>query len=264
MGPELLADIGQTFKDTANSGPLALGMVVAALAGLVSFLSPCVLPLVPGYLSYMTGLSGADLADEESGGGAHRWRVVVGGTLFVLGFALVFVSYGLLFSKLGDLLIGERSTVTRVLGGVTILMGLAFAGLLPLPFLQREARLHKLPAAGLAGAPLLGVVFGLGWTPCIGPTLAAVLALGATTETAGRGALLTFTYCIGLGAPFVVSGLLFRRALKAFAVVKRHYQLVTRIGGAMLVVVGVLQVTGTWERFTIWLVTHYSGFTPSV
>ncbi|MCU1672048.1 MAG: cytochrome c biosis protein transrane region [Frankiales bacterium] len=238
--------LGDSFADAVTDGPLLVAAPVAAAAGLVSFLSPCVLPLVPGYLSYVTGLSGADLADREDPLVVHRGRVVVGAGLFVLGFSVVFVSEGLLFGSLGGLLLDHREAVQRGLGVVTIVLGLAFMGFVP--GLQREVRVHRLPAAGLAGAPLLGVLFGVGWTPCLGPTLAAVQGLAYTQASAGRGALLTFAYCLGLGIPFLLTAFAFRRALGAFAVVKRHYGVVMAVGGGLLVVIGVLLVTGLWDQ----------------
>ncbi len=256
----LPAGVGETFKDTVLTGPLVLAIPVAVLAGLVSFLSPCVLPLVPGYLSYVTGLTGADLADDVGG---QRRRVLLGGLLFVLGFSVVFVSYGVLFGALGDVLRDHQTVLTRVLGGLTILLGLAFMGG-SIPGLNREFRLHALPVTGLAGAPLLGVLFGLGWTPCIGPTLGAVSTLAATTGTAERGAVLSFAYCLGLGLPFLATGFAFERSMSAFAVVKRHYGLVLRIGGGMLVLIGLLLVTGVWDRLVTHLQTWISGFAPAV
>jgi cytochrome c-type biogenesis protein len=239
--------VQEGVTDTVLDGSLLLAAPVALAAGLVSFLSPCVLPLVPGYLSYVTGMSGADLADGRSG-----WRpsrVIAGSALFVLGFSAVFVTAGALFGGLGAELQARSAGITRVLGVLTILLGLAFAGLVP--GLQRDLRIHRLPAVGLAGAPLLGVLFGLGWTPCIGPTLAAVQTLALSTASAGRGALLTLVYCAGLGLPFIIAGVAYRWALGAFAVVKRHYVWVLRIGGAMLVVLGVLLVTGLWTDLSI-------------
>lgn len=273
----LLASAGSAFQHQVSSGPLALAIPVAAIAGLVSFLSPCVLPLVPGYLSYVTGLSGADLAGDRPappvasvgpGGTAvavrtlHLPRVLVGSSLFVLGFSLVFVSYGALFGSLGAALIAHQEVISRVLGGVTILLGLAFMGVVP--GTQREFRLHRTPALGLAGAPLLGVLFGLGWTPCVGPTLGAVQTLAADSASAGRGALLSFAYCVGLGLPFIAAGLGFRRALGVFAVVRRHYAWVMRVGGLLLVTIGLLLVTGVWDRITIDLRLLVPGFTTAV
>lgn len=248
-----------SFVSTVTDGPVLFALPLAAVAGLVSFLSPCVLPLVPGYLSYVTGLTGVDLAEQEESG---RWRILVGSALFVLGFSAVFVSEGALFGGIGSELAVHQRSVDVVLGLVTIVLGLAFVGLIP--GLQREARFHRLPKAGLAGAPVLGVLFGVGWTPCLGPTLAAVQTLAFTQASAGRGAFLTFGYCLGLGIPFLLTALAFRRALGAFAVVKRHYQTVLRIGGAMLVIIGLLLVSGVWEQLMIELRVTINGFTPAV
>ncbi|MDT7571011.1 MAG: cytochrome c-type biosis protein [Actinomycetota bacterium] len=264
--------LGDDFARAVTDGPLLLALPVAAAAGLVSFLSPCCLPLMPGYLSYVTGLAGTELADDPVADGAggvatrqrtgRRARVLLGSVLFVLGFSVVFVSEGLLFGGLGSLLTGHRVAIERVLGVVTIVMGLAFLDLVP--GLNRDVRIHRLPSTGLAGAPLLGLVFGLGWTPCLGPTLAAVQGLAFTQSSAGRGAILTGAYCLGLGIPFVLTGLAFERALRAFAVVKQHYGVVKAIGGGLLVVVGVLLVTGLWEQFTIHLRVLISGYTAAV
>jgi cytochrome c-type biogenesis protein len=266
--------------DTITSGSLLLAAPIAFAAGVVSFLSPCVLPLVPGYLSFVTGLSGAELLGEEQRTATpateqeegavttapapapavvrRKGRVLVGSLLFVLGFTVVFVSYGALFGALGSALLEYQSTITRVLGVVVILMGLAFLGLVP--GMQREFRVHRMPTIGLWGAPMLGVLFGLGWTPCIGPTLGAVQTLAFTEASAARGALLSFFYCLGLGLPFIVVGLLYRRLLGTVGWVRRHSQLVMRIGGAMLVAIGVLLVTGLWDDLTIGLRSWASGW----
>ncbi|HEU0129482.1 MAG TPA: cytochrome c biogenesis CcdA family protein [Mycobacteriales bacterium] len=251
-------------QDTVLSGSLLLALPVALLAGLVSFLSPCVLPLVPGYLSYITGLTGADL-EEASAGTRHRGRVLLGGLLFVLGFSVVFVSGGALFGAFGHAISDYQPVLMRVFGAVTIVLGLAFMGLLGwLPFLSRDVRVHATPRTGLAGAPFLGFVFGLGWTPCAGPTLGTVLGLSATSATAVRGAVLSLAYCLGLGLPFVGAGLAFQRSMRAFAVVKRHYALVTRLGGAFLVAVGVLLVTGLWADLVGRMQGLVSGWTTPV
>ncbi len=244
--------MGEWFQSQALSGSLALAVPVAVIAGLVSFFSPCVLPLLPGYLSYATGLSGADLADVSSGESGHRrGRMLAGSVLFVLGFSVVFVAIGTLSGALGAFLVEYRRPMTVGFGSLTILLGLAFAGFLP--FLGREWRVHQIPAVGLAAAPLLGFLFGLGWTPCIGPTLAAISTLSISEGTASRGAVLSGFYALGLGLPFIAAGLAYRRALGAFAVVRRHQGLVMRIGGLMLVTVGVLLVTGWWDDAVAWL-----------
>jgi cytochrome c-type biogenesis protein len=237
--------VSDWFTDQAASGSLALAVPVAVLAGLVSFFSPCVIPLLPGYLSYATGLSGADLEQ------ARRGRMLLGSVLFVLGFSVVFVALGTLSGALGSWLVTWRRELTVLLGVLVIALGLAFAGLVPL--LQRDWRVHRVPAVGLAAAPVLGFLFGLGWTPCIGPTLAAITTLSINEATAGRGALLSAIYALGLGLPFVIAGLAYRRALGAFGWVRRHQVWVTRAGGLMLVTVGVLLVTGWWDQAVTWL-----------
>jgi len=259
-----MSGVSDGFVNAVTDGPMLVALPVAAIAGLVSFLSPCILPLVPGYLSYVTGLTGVDLAEPATGDVKERvqGRVLLGATLFVLGFSVVFVSEGAFFGSLGQDLQAHQAVVDRVLGAVTIVLGLAFLGFIP--GMQRELRFHALPRAGLAGAPLLGVLFGVGWTPCLGPTLGAVQALAFTQASAGRGALLTFAYCLGLGLPFLLTAVAFRRALGAFAVVKRHYDVVLRLGGGLLVVIGLLLVSGLWEQLMIHLRTLVNGFSTSV
>ncbi|MFG2195485.1 cytochrome c biogenesis CcdA family protein [Streptomyces sp. NPDC048639] len=244
-------------NQTVLTGALLLAVPVALVGGLVSFFSPCVLPLVPGYLSYVTGVTGSDLAE------ARRGRMVGGAALFVLGFTAVFVSYGALFGHFGLTLEEHKETISRVLGGLTIVLGLVFMGLLG-GFTQREFRFHKRPTLGLAGAPMLGVLFGIGWTPCIGPTLAAVNVLALNEASAGRGALLTVAYCLGLGVPFILAAVAFRRALGAFSWVKQHYVWVMRTGGLMLVMVGALLITGIWDRLIGDLQVWSSTFTPGI
>ena len=254
--------VADSFVAAVTDGPLLVALPVAAVAGLVSFLSPCVLPLVPGYLSYVTGLSGADLGDERPGvpraegdllvrPAAVRSRVVAGSVLFVLGFSLVFVTFATAFGGLGRLMLQYSVLLDRVFGVVTVLVGLAFLGWLPL--LQRTKKLSVRPAAGLAGAPLLGIVFGLGWTPCLGPTLAAVYSLALSEATAARGAVLGLAYCLGLGVPFVLVALGARWALGATGFLRRHARTVTRIGGVVLVLVGLLLMTGLWADLMGWL-----------
>jgi cytochrome c-type biogenesis protein len=236
-----LLDIGGWFRETVLSGTLVVALPVALVAGLVSFFSPCVVPLLPGYLSYATGLSGVDLEN------AKRGRMVLGSSLFVLGFSFVFVAFGTASGALGDWLLVYTRQISEVLGFLTILLGVAFVGLVP--WLQRDVRVHRVPAVGLAAAPLLGVLFGLGWTPCIGPTLSAVQILALHEGTAGRGALLSVAYSLGLGIPFILAGLAFRRMLGAVKWIRRHQAWVTRIGGMMLIVVGLLLVTGLWDQW---------------
>ena len=296
-----------SITQLVTSGPLLLALPVAAAAGAVTFLSPCCLPLVPGYLSFVTGMAGAsgpsspaepaseaptagEPAAGEPAAGAPaagapaagvavaapplaataavppRGRVVAGTALFVLGFSVVFVAYGAALGGLGHLLTGHARVLTQVLGGVTILLGLLFAGAFDrFSFAGRIARPSARPKAGLAGAPLLGVMFGLGWTPCIGPTLTAVLALSASTGTVTRGAVLAFVYALGLGVPFLLVSFGFQVAMRAFAFFRRHARLVTRIGGAMLICVGLLEVTGAWSTFMAWLQVHWvSTYEPPI
>ncbi|GAA4700949.1 cytochrome c biogenesis CcdA family protein [Nocardioides conyzicola] len=244
--------MGDWFKDTALSGSLVLAIPVALIAGLVSFFSPCVLPVLPGYLSYATGLSGADLANGVAG--TRRGRMFLGSVLFVLGFATVFVILGTASGALGSWLFEWQDQITTVLAVLMILLGLAFAGWLP--FLQRDFRIHQVPAVGLAAAPVIGFLFGLGWTPCVGPTLGAISTLAFAESTAGRGALLAAVYALGLGLPFIAAGLAYEKALSAFGWVRRHQVWVMRAGGLMLVAVGVLLLTGWWDQMVSWMQIH--------
>ncbi|MFF0382951.1 cytochrome c biogenesis CcdA family protein [Streptomyces sp. NPDC004673] len=244
-------------NETVLNGALLLALPVAVLGGLVSFFSPCVLPLVPGYLSYVTGVTGTDLAD------ARRGRMTAGAALFVLGFTVVFVSGGALFGYFGQTLQGYKDVLTHVLGVLMILLGVFFMGLMPW-LTQREFRFHKRPATGLIGAPVLGALFGIGWTPCIGPTLASVVALSSQQASAGRGAILTVAYCLGLGVPFVLTAIAFRKALGAFGWVKRHYVWVMRAGGTMMIVTGVLLLTGAWDHLVQQMQTWSDGFSVGI
>ncbi|MEU7055015.1 cytochrome c biogenesis protein CcdA [Streptomyces sp. NPDC046197] len=244
-------------NQTVFSGALLLALPVALLGGLVSFFSPCVLPLVPGYLSYVTGVTGTDLGD------ARRGRMAAGAALFVLGFTAVFVSGGALFGSFGHTLQEYKETLSKVLGVLMILLGVLFMGLMPW-LTQREFRFHKRPTTGLVGAPVLGALFGIGWTPCIGPTLASVMALSSDQGSAGRGALLMVAYCAGLGIPFVLTAVAFRKALGAFGWVKRHYVWVMRIGGTMMIVTGALLLTGAWDRLVQEMQTWSDGFTVGI
>ncbi|MEV0485694.1 cytochrome c biogenesis protein CcdA [Streptomyces sp. NPDC050508] len=245
------------LNHTVYSGALLLALPIAVLGGLVSFFSPCVLPLVPGYLSYVTGVSGTDLGD------ARRGRMVAGASLFVLGFTVVFVSGGALFGYFGQTLQEQQGVMSKILGVFMIALGIFFMGLMPW-LTQREFRFHKRPATGLIGAPVLGALFGIGWTPCIGPTLASVIALSSQQSSAGRGAILTVAYCLGLGVPFVLTAVAFRKALGAFGWVKRHYVWVMRVGGTMMIVTGVLLLTGAWDALVQDMQGWSDGFTVGI
>jgi cytochrome c-type biogenesis protein len=245
---------GTGFSGTVTDGPLLVAAGVAALVGLIGFLSPCVLPLVPGYLSYVAGLSGDDARPSQR-------RMIGGAVLFVLGFSVIFVAQGVLFGELGGNINAHRVAIERVLGIATILMGVVFLGAVPV--LQREWRIHRLPRPGLVGAPILGIVFGLAWAPCLTPTLGAVNSLAYTQGTAGRGALLQFFYCLGLGIPFVLVAVGFGWVASALAFVRRHRRLISQIGGVLLIVIGLLLVTGEWNHWMDELRAHVgqsSGF----
>ena len=251
-GPLVAGPLAAGTRQTVLDGSLLLAVPLAAAAGLVSFVSPCVLPLVPGYLGYVTGLTGVDLEHQRRG------RMLAGSALFVLGFTAVYVVVGTTVGALAGLLTEHRTAISRVLGVVTIVLGLVYLG--AFTGLQRDRRLDVRPAAGLAGAPLLGAVFALGWTACTGPTLGAIFALTGIGGNPARGALLATAYCLGLGVPFLLAAIAYRRAMGAFAVVRRHRVAVTRFGGGMLVVLGLLIVTGAWTALTTSLSGSIAGF----
>jgi len=239
--------MGDTFGDLATSGPLAFAIGGAALAGLVSFLSPCVLPLVPGYLSYVTGLAGSELERKVR----ERSRVLGGTMLFIVGFTIVFVLVAVLVSRVGWAMVEHRRLLEIVFGSLIIVLGLAFLGVVP--GLQREIRIQALPKAGLLAAPVFGAVFALSWVPCVGPTMGAVLLLASTSGQADRAVVLAVAYCLGLGIPFVIFGLFFTRLLGLFKAIRRNSKWVTRVGAGLLMLMGLAMITGGWNSFLIWL-----------
>ncbi|WIM96732.1 cytochrome c biogenesis protein CcdA [Actinoplanes oblitus] len=250
------------FSTTASGGPLLLAIGAAMIAGLVSILSPCVLPLVPGYLSYVTGLAGADLeaAIGTSAGTvtktrtvALKSRVLAGSLLFVLGFSVVFSLMVTLVANVATTLLTNRDTLNLVVGLLIIVLGVVYLGWIP--GLQREARISKLPSAGLLGAPVFGAAFAVSWLPCTGPTLGAVTSLAATTGGTDRAVILALAFSLGLGIPFVLFGLFFRKLLGVFKAIRRNSRWVTRVGGVLLIVVGVTLVSGQWLHFLTWLQT---------
>ncbi|MCZ4278283.1 MULTISPECIES: cytochrome c biogenesis CcdA family protein [Nocardiaceae] len=258
-------DIGSAFQNAASSGPLVFALAACMLAGLVSFASPCVVPLVPGYLSYLAGIAGADArsADAHSPGTsntrgsstslASRWRVAGAASLFVAGFTIVFVlATASVFGVIGTLRINEQ-VLQRIGGVITIIMGAAFIGLIPA--LQRDIRFAPQRISSLAGAPLLGGVFALGWTPCLGPTLAGVLSVAAGTEgaTAARGVTLIVAYCLGLGLPFVILAFGSSSAMRGVGWLRRNSQRIKVAGGVVMIAVGVALLTGVWGLFIAWI-----------
>ncbi|WP_407319062.1 cytochrome c biogenesis protein CcdA [Isoptericola halotolerans] len=264
--------MGEFFATTAVSGSLLLAVLVALLAGLVSFASPCVLPLVPGYVGYVGGLAAANAGTTGGAAGGTttaaparapgRGRVVAGVGLFVLGFTAVFVALMAAAGAVGSYLVRYEDVLVRVLGLVVIVMGVAFLG--GIGILQRERRLHVSPRAGLWGAPLLGVVFGLGWTPCLGPTLAAVQSLALNEASAGRGVVLGIAYCVGLGVPFLLVALGLQSSQRMLGFLRRHRLAIMRIGGGLLVAIGLAMVTGLWGSLTSVLQSWISGYTTVV
>jgi len=237
-------------SDLANyllSGNLILALPIAAVAGLISFASPCVIPLVPGYLSYAAGFS------------SSRGKLLAGSALFVLGFTALFVTYGALFGGLGSLILENQRGLSQILGALTIILGLIFMGRIKM---QRTYKLSVSTKSGLLGAPILGFLFGLGWTPCIGPALAAVQTLAIESASATRGAILSIAYCFGLGTPFILSGLYIDRSQGIRRFLSRNGEKISIIGGALLILVGIMQIVGLWDNWMIALRSWISGFEP--
>jgi cytochrome c-type biogenesis protein len=237
------------FVEQLLSGFLLVAFPISILAGLISFLSPCVLPLVPGYLSFAAGYS------------KSKGRVFLGSLLFVLGFSVLFISYGALFGGIGSRISANDELITRILGVVTILLGLIFMGRFPMaPTFSPKMSTN----GGLIGAPLLGFLFGIGWTPCIGPALATVQTLAFQESSALRGAILSFGYCIGLGAPFIASGLYLDRSARLRHFLVKRGDLITKIGGGLLILIGIAQVLGFWSDLMISLRSVITEFAPVI
>lgn len=232
-----------------QSGFLIGALPIAILVGLISFLSPCVLPLVPGYISYATGFSQA------------RGKIFIGSTLFVLGFSVLFISYGALFGGIGARVFANEEVITRMLGGITIILGLIFMGFIPL-FRIFSPKIKT--TGGVLGAPLLGFLFGIGWTPCIGPALATVQTLAFQESSAMRGAILSLGYCIGLGLPFIATGLYLDKSIRLRKYLLRRGDLISKIGGLLLIVIGLAQVFGFWSDWMVWSRTIISEFAPVI
>jgi len=240
-----------SFASTVTDGPLLVAAAAAALVGVLGFLSPCVLPLVPGYLSYVTGLTGSDAAPRPR-------RTMAGAALFVAGFSAVFIASGAILGAVGQRIVTDRLLLERIAGVITIVMGLVFLG--RIAPLQRSLHIRGLPRAGLAGAPLVGAAFGLAWTPCLTPTVGAVYALSISQDTAGRGAFLAAAYCLGLGVPFVLIAAGFGWLSSALGFIRRHHRAVGAIGGGVLVVMGVLLLSGVWDH---WMNVLRATFGPN-
>lgn len=244
-----------SWAQDAMTGAMPVAIPVAVLAGLLSFFTPCVVPLLPGYLAYASGMSAADIV----AGHRRPGRTLAGTSLFILGFAAVFTTAGVVFGAVGQTLIAYQTVLTRTAGVVSIVMGLIFTGLIPIG--RREVRLHRLPRVGLVGAPLLGAVFGLGWTPCLGPTLSVVISLALTEASATRGGILAFSYAVGLGIPFLIAAVAFTRMNRTISWLRGHQLAVLRIGGLAMIAVGILLLTGAWDHLTAILRQWAAQFT---
>ncbi|WP_167132697.1 cytochrome c biogenesis CcdA family protein [Paramicrobacterium chengjingii] len=246
--------------DIVIGGQLLLAIPIAALAGLVSFASPCVLPLVPGYLAYVGGATTAQ--QGASAPKRDRARLMVGVVLFVAGFSAIFTAYGFAFGGLGRWLVAYGPLITQILGAIVIVMGLIFIG--QVTFMQRTFRLSWQPKTGLWGAPLLGIVFGIGWAPCVGPTLVAIQSLSFGSASPWRGALLSFVYCLGLGIPFVIMALGATWATKSVTFLRSHIRAINIVGGILLIVIGLLMVTGIWTSLISMLAGVMPNFVPAI
>ncbi|AXK45840.1 cytochrome c biogenesis CcdA family protein [Brachybacterium saurashtrense] len=260
-----LAEIGSAFQATALSGAILPALAVAAAAGLVAFLSPCVLPVVPGYLGYVSGLAGQGTSGASARTRPATGRMLAGSALFVAGFTVVFLILGGFAGALGYLLQEYALWIDRVAGAIVILMGLVFMGVIPgLSGTRRVST--KRPDAGLLGAPVMGLIFGLSWTPCIGPTYAAIVALSLDGGDGAvlRGALLSLAYSLGLGIPFVLFALLFDRALGVSRKLAAHRRTIGLLSGALLIAIGVLLMTGVWADWMSRLQGMISTFEPVV
>lgn len=252
-------------SDIVLSGSLLLSLPLALLAGLVSFISPCVLPLVPGYLGYVSGMATVPGSPAATGSAstATKNRIVLGTALFVLGFTVVFVAIGTVFGSFGTvMLMFSRTWLQPIFGVLIFALGLVLIG--QFSFLQRTIKPHFTPRAGLAFAPILGMVFGLGWTPCVGPTLGAVITLALNEGGFGQGALLAFIYSLGLGIPFILLAAGFSWATRSVSFVRKHIRAFNLAGGAMLMLLGILLVTGIWNIFAAYIQGVFGVFTPAL
>ena len=241
--------MNEFFVNNLFDGFILLALPLAILAGLLSFISPCILPLVPGYLSYAAGFS------------QSKGRVLLGSSLFVAGFSLLFISYGALFGGFGARIAVHEEIITRILGIFTIGLGLIFAGAFPM---MPTLRPRISTTGGLIGAPILGFLFGVGWTPCIGPALATVQTLAFSESSAFRGAILSLGYCLGLGLPFIATGLFFDRSARLRNFLTRNGRAISLIGGIFLIAIGLLQVSGAWNSLMIDLRSVISDFAPVI